>query len=71
MFAQSHGIDFENVREIVTADPRINDDHSFMEQPGWKSHCFDKDVPAFASLGSELTLAKSMIESNKNLLKKR
>lgn len=71
MFAQSEGIDFENVRQIVTADPRINDDHSFMEQPGWQSHCFDKDVPAFATLGDDLTLAKSMLKSNENLLQKR
>jgi UDP-glucose 6-dehydrogenase len=65
------GIDFENVRNIATSDPRINSDHSFMEQLGWQSHCFDKDVPAFSALGQRGSVVERAIESNKLLLKRR
>lgn len=44
------GVDFENVRAMTTADPRIGEAHSHMRELGWQSHCFDKDVPAYARL---------------------
>lgn len=46
--ANALGLDGETVRRVVTSDPRIGDANSFMESPGWSSHCYDKDVPAFA-----------------------
>lgn len=58
------GIDPESVREMVTADPRIGPEHSRMEQPGWDSHCFNKDVPEFARAGLGSVLVQSAIEVN-------
>lgn len=71
LLCEAEGIDFENVRSIVTMDPRIGPDHSFMEQYGWQSHCFDKDVPAFAGLGPEVTLVSHVIRANQALLSAR
>lgn len=58
----AQGIDGESVRRIVTSDPRIGDANSYMEEPGWTSHCYDKDVPSFARLtGSRLVAAAQAI----------
>lgn len=65
------GIDFENVRSITTSDPRIGAAHSHMEEYGWQSHCFDKDVPAFVRLGPETTLVAQVIDANQRLLNRR
>lgn len=48
--AEELGVDYEQVREIFTADPRINPSHTFVyaDTPYWKSHCLDKDVTAIA-----------------------
>jgi len=45
------GICFENVRECVTMDPRIPREHSavYPSHPYWDSHCFNKDVLAYAN----------------------
>ena len=45
------GICFENVRECVTMDPRISRAHSsvYPSHPYWDSHCFNKDMPAYAN----------------------
>ena len=71
MLCEAEGIDFDGVRRVVTADPRINNDHSYVEQLGWQSHCFDKDVPAFGLLGPEVTLVRSVIAANSTLLRAR
>lgn len=68
LLCRQEGIDFERVRRIVTADPRIGPDHSHVEQLGWQSHCFDKDVPAFARLGPSDSIVERAIESNRRLL---
>lgn len=65
---EAEGIDFEAVRQITTMDPRIGPDHSYVEQYGWQSHCFDKDIPAFAALGSELSLVQHALVANRRLL---
>jgi len=65
--AERHGADPERVRQIVTADPRIGPAHSHMEEPGWQSHCFDKDVPAYART-VDSTLVRAAIQSNRATL---
>ena len=46
MIAKQLGIGYEEVRELVLQDPRINRSHTFVyeDHPYWKSHCFDKDL---------------------------
>lgn len=65
--AERHGADPERVRQIVTADPRIGPAHSFMEEPGWQSHCFDKDVPAYART-VDSGLVRAAINVNRSTL---
>ncbi|QGJ88941.1 UDP-glucose dehydrogenase [Microbacterium phage Teamocil] len=65
--AERYGADPERVRQIVTADPRIGPAHSYMEEPGWTSHCFDKDVPAYAQT-VDSTLVRAAILANRATL---
>lgn len=65
--AERMGIDGEVVRSIVTADPRIGPSHSFLEEPGWQSHCFDKDVPAYARAVDSYVVQSAVI-ANQRLL---
>lgn len=56
--ARAMGLDGEEVRRVVTSDPRIGPANSYMVEPGWSSHCYDKDVPAFAeAVDSDLVRA--------------
>ena len=45
------GCDYEQVREIFVADPRVNPSHTFVyaEHPWYDSHCLNKDVPSIAA----------------------
>lgn len=62
------GADFDVVRTMVTSDTRIGPAHTYMEDPGWASHCFDKDVPAYAAtVSSELVRAAIEINTRKLL----
>lgn len=65
--AQEQGLDPEVVRSIVSRDPRIGPAHTFMEEPGWTSHCFDKDVPAYAQT-VDSTLVRAAILANRATL---
>ncbi len=65
--ARAHGLDPESVRRIVTRDPRIGPAHSFLEEPGWTSHCFDKDVPAYART-VDSGLVRAAINVNRSAL---
>ncbi len=53
--AQQCGVSYERMRELLLLDPRIDPSHTFVfaDHPFWKSHCFDKDVPAIAAVYSE------------------
>lgn len=44
------GIDYDDVRECLLLDSRFNPSHTvvYKDQPYYDSHCFNKDVPAFA-----------------------
>lgn len=66
--ANAAGIEGEEVRRLVTTDPRIGEANSFMPQPGWTSHCYDKDVPAYEELtGSKIVQAALRINANRLL----
>lgn len=66
---QSLGASFEAVRELVTADPRINPYHSYCDDgPGWDSHCWNKDVPAYTGLGFDTQLVQAVRSINAWLL---
>lgn len=68
MTCENLGLDFEKVREIVTSDPRINPRHSMVEEWGWLSHCFSKDVPAYVKHGAPAEVVKAAISSNQSHL---
>lgn len=62
------GVDYEELRELFTLDPRVGKSHTFVydETPFWKSHCLDKDVPAIAeTYGMDFLL--SVIEFNERM----
>lgn len=63
--AKTLGVNYEELRELFVADPRVNKSHTFVfdEHPFWKSHCLDKDVPAIAET-YDAPLLKAVIEFN-------
>jgi len=66
------GMKFEQVREIITDDPRIGRDHSEVtEERGFGGHCLPKDCEAITKTAGladiELGLIKSAIEYNKKI----
>lgn len=65
--AKKIGINYEELREIFVADPRIEDANTYVfdEHPFWKSHCYDKDVPAIAKTYN-MQILKSVIDFNEN-----
>ncbi|AXH70199.1 UDP-glucose dehydrogenase [Microbacterium phage KaiHaiDragon] len=65
--AERYGADPETVRSIVAHDPRIGDAHTYMVEPGWTSHCFDKDVPEYAAY-ADSTLVRAAILANRATL---
>jgi UDP-glucose 6-dehydrogenase len=66
--ADALGIDGQEVRRVVTHDPRIGEANSFMVEPGWSSHCYNKDVPAFAE-AVDSWLVRAAIETNQRKLR--
>lgn len=46
--AKFYGIDYDELRELFCADPRVNRSHTFVyrEHPYYDSHCLNKDIPA-------------------------
>lgn len=65
--AQEIGVDYEQMREIFVADPRINPSHTFVyaDTPYWSSHCLNKDVTAIAAT-HYAPLLDSIIEFNES-----
>lgn len=65
--ARQIGVRYEELREIFVADPRIEDANTYVfdEHPFWKSHCYDKDVPAIAETYN-MQVLKAVINFNKN-----
>ena len=48
--AREIGVDYEELRELATLDPRMEKANTFVydDAPYWESHCLDKDIPAIA-----------------------
>lgn len=66
--ANAQGLDGEEVRRVLTTDPRINPHNSYMLQPGWTSHCYDKDVPAYAQQIDSEVIRAAMEVNERHLL---
>jgi len=66
-------IDYNIVREMWLLDPRITPSHTWADGTGYKSKCFDKDIPAIIKASEEMgyqpAFLENMVEINeKNLL---
>lgn len=63
--AEKIGVNYEELRELFVADPRVDNSQTyvFRDHPYWKSHCYDKDVPAIAET-YDAKLLKAVIEFN-------
>lgn len=63
--AENIGVDYETLRELFIADPRVNPSHTFVyrDHPYWDSHCLNKDVPAIAET-QDAELLKDVIDYN-------
>lgn len=61
------GVEYDILRELFTADPRVNPSHTFVykEHPYYDSHCLNKDVPSIAHQ-FDMELIKSVILANEN-----
>ena len=58
-FCKAQNVDFDSVRAVVTADPRIGESHSLVtDDRGYGGHCFPKDV--LATIKSSQLSGKSM-----------
>ncbi len=69
--AARYGADPETVRSLVASDPRIGHPHTYMEEPGWTSHCFDKDVPEYAAYAQSDLVRAAILVNRANLLPER
>lgn len=71
--AKRIGVDYDNLREGLLLDPRINPSHTFVydNKPYYDSHCLNKDIPALISeLGTDEDLTPlliSIFSINKNM----
>lgn len=63
--AEKLGINYEELRELFIADPRVNPSHTFVYKntPYWNSHCLNKDVPAIAEF-ADAKFLKAICEYN-------
>ena len=73
-FCKAQGIDFEEVRKVITDDARINASHSNVtDERGYGGHCFPKDTLATLRsaqvAGGRITLLEEADEYNNNLRK--
>jgi UDPglucose 6-dehydrogenase len=68
--AEAHGVDFNELRELWLADPRINRDHTFVypDNRGFSGKCLPKDVCAIihsaARNGCDAALLKAVMAIN-------
>lgn len=73
-YCKDQNIDFENVRGVITDDPRIGSSHSHVtSERGYGGHCLPKDVIATVrsaqSSGARLTLLEEADNYNKTVRK--
>ena len=70
--AKKLNINYNELRELFVADPRINKSHTFVYEnyPFYDSKCFNKDLPALVfsmnKKGYDTTFIKSIISTNEN-----
>lgn len=65
--AETHGVRYEELRELFTLDPRVNPSHTFVfeQHPYWQSKCLDKDVSTIAQDSPFMWFVKEYNESKK------
>lgn len=74
--AKTHGVDFNHLREIWLADPRISRDHTFVypQARGFSGKCLPKDCNAIVKScrdrGYEPKLMAATLSINEDFLKK-
>lgn len=68
---QELGASYPKVRELLLKDGRFNRAHTFVydDHPFWESHCFDKDLPALATI-CDAPLIQSVIDYNETCKKR-
>jgi len=72
--AQSFGVDYNRLREIWLADPRVSRDHTFVypDARGFSGKCLPKDVNAIVKAceqrGYETRLLRATLEANERFL---
>jgi len=68
--AENLGVNYNILREIFCADPRVNKSHTFVYEsaPFYDSKCFNKDLPAIVKqmekLGYDAPFVRAIIETN-------
>lgn len=72
--AKAHGVDFNLLREIWLADPRVNSDHTFVypDARGFSGKCLPKDVNAIVQAsqqrGYDPQLLRAILKINEQFL---
>jgi len=63
--ARAHGVDYNELREVWLADPRINRDHTFVypENRGFSGKCLPKDVSAIIRSSLARGAAPSLLQA--------
>jgi len=62
-FCEKYDLKWEQVREVVTDDPRIDRDHTDVtQQRGFGGHCLPKDTKALVKTAKKLKVSLSLIE---------
>ena len=74
-YCKGEGIDFENVRKLITADERIGESHSHVtDERGFGGHCLPKDTLAtvrssIVSADTRMTLLEEALDYNNKIKK--
>lgn len=63
--ANKYGIDSNVTRELFLKDKRFTRYHTYVydKNPGWKSICFDKDIPAMICFAKQLGVDVPILEA--------
>jgi len=63
--ARTHGVDYNELREVWLADPRISRDHAFVypENRGFSGKCLPKDVSAIIASAEDRGCTPALLEA--------
>ncbi len=63
--ARAHGVDYNELREVWLADPRISRDHTFVypDNRGFSGKCLPKDVSAIIASAEERGCPPALLEA--------